>query len=97
MQVDGQKRVVRFSEKLGIHEPGLINGGVYVFNREVPRQIPDGPCSLESDVLPNLLDRGVFALEQNGMFIDIGIPEDYMRAQSLYSSLSKAALSDPNT
>lgn len=95
VQVDGQKRVVHFSEKLGIQEPGLINGGVYVFNREVLQHIPDGSSSLERDVLPRLLEHGVFALEQNGMFIDIGTPEDYARAQSLYRSLSQAALSDP--
>jgi NDP-sugar pyrophosphorylase family protein len=94
--VDGQNRVVRFSEKLGIQEPGLVNGGMYIFNREVLQHIPDGPSSLERDVLPGLLEHGVFALEQNGMFIDIGTPEDYARAQSLYRSLSQAALSDPN-
>jgi len=94
VHVDGQNRVVRFSEKMGIQEPGLVNGGVYVFNREVLQHIPDGPSSLERDALPGLLKHGVFALEQNGMFIDIGTPDDYARAQTLYRSLSQAALSD---
>lgn len=93
VQVDAQERVVRFSEKLGLQESGLINCGVYVFDRKVMKHIPDGPSSLERDVLPGLLEHGVFASEQNGMFIDIGTPEDYTRAQSLYRSLSKAALS----
>ena len=79
---------------MGIREPGLINGGVYVFNRDVVDAIPDGLSSLEKDVLPGLLKRGVFALEQNGMFIDIGTPEDYARAQALCASLTKAALAD---
>lgn len=96
VQLDRQNRVVRFGEKLGIQEPGLINGGVYVFNREVLAHIPEGASSLEKDVLPGLLEHGVFALEQNGMFIDIGTPEDYARAQSLYRSLSQAALAAPN-
>ena len=94
VQSDENKRVVRFGEKMGIPEPGTINGGVYVFNRDVLRHIPDGPSSLEKDVLPDLLNHGVFALEQSGMFIDIGTPEDYARAQALYQSLSQAALSD---
>ena len=94
VDVDGQNRVVRFSEKMGIQEPGLVNGGVYIFNREVLQHIPDGPSSLERDALPGLLKHGVFALAQNGMFIDIGTPEDYARAQALYHSLSQAALSD---
>ena len=87
-------RVVRFSEKTGIPESGVINGGVYVFNREVLQNILDGPSSLEKDVFPALLKQGVFALEQDGMFIDIGTPEDYSRAKALYQSLSEAALSE---
>jgi D-glycero-alpha-D-manno-heptose 1-phosphate guanylyltransferase len=95
VHVDGQNRVVRFSEKIGTEEPGLVNGGVYIFKRAIPRHIPEGPVSLENDVLPGLLEQGAFALEQNGMFIDIGTPEDYARAQALYYRLSEAALSDP--
>lgn len=93
VEVDGQNRVVRFYEKVGNRSPGLINGGVYIFKRSVLRHIPEGPSSLERDVLPRLVERGVFALEQAGMFIDIGTPEDYARAQALYQRLSKAALS----
>jgi NDP-sugar pyrophosphorylase family protein len=94
VHVDEQNRVVRFGEKMGIQEPGVVNGGVYVFNREILGHIPDGPSSLEKDVLPGLLKHGVFALEQNGVFIDIGTPEDYARAQALLHRLSQAALSD---
>ncbi len=94
VHVDEKNRVVGFSEKTGIPEPGLINGGVYVFNREVLKNIADGPSSLEKDVFPAVLNQGIFALEQEGMFIDIGTPEDYARAQALYQRLSRAALSD---
>lgn len=91
----GEKnRVVRFSEKTGIPEPGVINGGVYVFNREILGNISDGPSSLEKDVFPALMNQGIFALEQDGIFIDIGTPDDYSRAQTLYQSLSQAALSE---
>jgi D-glycero-alpha-D-manno-heptose 1-phosphate guanylyltransferase len=95
VHVDAQNRVVRFSEKMGIDAPGLINGGVYVFKRAILKQIPEGPASLEKVVLPGILEHGAFVLEQNGMFIDIGTPEDYARAQALYRNLSEAALSDP--
>jgi len=94
VHVDENNRVVRFSEKMGIPESGVINGGVYVFNRDILQSIPDGPCSLEKDVFPALLNQGVFALEQDGIFIDIGTPEDYARAQALYLRLSQVALSD---
>jgi D-glycero-alpha-D-manno-heptose 1-phosphate guanylyltransferase len=95
VEVDCQSRVVRFDEKLGIQKPGLVNGGVYLFKRAILQHIPGGPGSLEKDVLPRLVEHGTFALEQTGMFIDIGTPEDYARAQALYQQLSDAALSLP--
>jgi NDP-sugar pyrophosphorylase family protein len=95
VEVDRQDRIVRFSEKLGIQAPGLVNGGIYVFKREVLQSLPEGPGSLEKDVLPKLIEHGTFGMEQAGMFIDIGTPEDYTRAQSLHQRLSKAAVSTP--
>jgi NDP-sugar pyrophosphorylase family protein len=91
VQVDAGGRVIGFMEKAGVNAAGLINAGVYVFDREVFEHIPEGPASLERDVFPRVLDRGVYALEQRGMFIDIGTPEDYARAQALCGRLSNAA------
>ncbi|PYT59978.1 MAG: hypothetical protein DMG35_12630 [Acidobacteria bacterium] len=92
VQMDAHQRVVSFREKMGNQTPGLINGGVYVFDRAVLQYIPEGPASLEKDVFPRILDHGVYAFEQRGMFIDIGTPENYARAQELHRSLYKAAL-----
>jgi NDP-sugar pyrophosphorylase family protein len=92
VQLDARNRVVGFREKTGAHASGIVNGGVYVFNRAILEHIPDGPASLEKDVFPRCLEHGVYALEQDGMFIDIGTPEDYARAQALCSSLYQAAL-----
>jgi NDP-sugar pyrophosphorylase family protein len=94
VQMDVRNRVVGFREKTGAQAPGVINGGVYVFTRAMLEQIPDGPASLERDVFPRILDQGVYGLEQHGMFIDIGTPEDYARAQELSRSLYQAAISD---
>jgi D-glycero-alpha-D-manno-heptose 1-phosphate guanylyltransferase len=92
VQLDASNRVVGFCEKSGAQVPGTVNGGVYMFNRAIFQHIPDGPASLEADVFPRLLEHGVYALEQHGMFIDIGTPEDYARAQTLCHSLYQAAL-----
>lgn len=83
VQVDSNSRVSGFAEKTGSELPGLVNGGVYVFNQAVLQRMPEGPASLEKDVFPRLLDEGVYAQEQHGMFIDIGTPADYERAQEL--------------
>jgi D-glycero-alpha-D-manno-heptose 1-phosphate guanylyltransferase len=93
VQVDTSGRVRGFAEKTGSSLPGLVNGGVYTFNHSVFQYIPDHPASLERDVFPRLLDHGVYAQEQRGMFIDIGTPADYARAQQLCESLNEAASS----
>jgi NDP-sugar pyrophosphorylase family protein len=91
VNVDANGRVMGFAEKTGREVPGLVNGGVYVFNHAVLQCIPEQPASLEKDIFPRLLDQGVYAQEQHGMFIDIGTPTDYARAQKLCDSLNDAA------
>jgi len=93
VQVESGQKVIGFLEKAGSNGPGLVNGGVYVFSPEVLQYIPEGRSSLEKDVFSGLLGKGVYALEQSGMFIDIGTPEDYARAQQLCDRLYQAALS----
>jgi D-glycero-alpha-D-manno-heptose 1-phosphate guanylyltransferase len=84
-------KVTGFLEKTGSEAPGVVNAGVYIFNHEVLDYIPQGPSSLEKDIFPKLLSRGVYALEQEGVFIDIGTPEDYARAQEICDRLYEAA------
>jgi D-glycero-alpha-D-manno-heptose 1-phosphate guanylyltransferase len=91
VHVDPNGRVRSFTEKAGGETPGLVNGGTYVFSSTIFQFIPDEPASLERDVFPRLLEHGVYAREQHGIFIDIGTPADYARAQQLCDSLYEAA------
>lgn len=91
VQTSAQNRVVGFAEKTAAKPNGLINAGVYVFNRNVLARIPSGTASLEREIFPALLGDGVFAFEHQGMFIDIGTPEDYARAQELCDKLRASA------
>lgn len=84
VEVDQNHRITVFAEKAKNQGPGLVNGGAYLFTQSVFGSIPSGPASLERDVFPHLLDRGVFAQEQSGTFIDIGTPEDYESAQRIF-------------
>ena len=95
VHVDGFNCITGFSEKTGSISPGLINAGLYMFKRQVLECIPRGPSSLEKDLFPKLLTQGMYALEQDGMFIDIGTPEDYARAQELCQKLYQAAIAAP--
>jgi len=83
VHMDARGRINAFAEKTGSETPGVVNGGIYVFNNSILQYIPEGPASLETDVFPRLLDHGVYAQEQHGKFIDIGTPADYARAQQL--------------
>jgi D-glycero-alpha-D-manno-heptose 1-phosphate guanylyltransferase len=71
-----------FIEK-GVFGPGLINAGLYVIQRGQLDHFELGrPFSFESDFLVSAVKEssvGVFVT--NGQFIDIGVPEDYYRAQ----------------
>jgi D-glycero-alpha-D-manno-heptose 1-phosphate guanylyltransferase len=78
---DGQ--VMGFVEK-GVTGPGLINAGCYVLPTDILNSFAPGhPFSLEADFLAKAVGMQRFDLfVTNGQFIDIGIPEDYARAQS---------------
>ena len=91
--LDTADRVTGFAEKTGSDRPGLVNAGVYVFNQAIFDLILDGQVSLERDVFPCALNQRVYALRQEGMFIDIGTPDDYLRAQQLCDRLYEMALS----
>jgi D-glycero-alpha-D-manno-heptose 1-phosphate guanylyltransferase len=73
-----------FLEK-GSAGPGLINAGCYVLPRDLLDAYPLGtPFSLEADFLAGAVARRRFEVfESRGLFIDIGVPEDYTRAQTL--------------
>lgn len=81
--VDGD-RITNFAEK-GASGPGLINAGCYVLATNALEEYPlNQPFSLETDYLvPEVLTATVDVFVTERMFIDIGIPEDYSRAQTL--------------
>ena len=64
-------------------EEGLINGGIYAIDRsQLDMSLFPKTFSFEREVLEPLADYGLVAgVEQDGYFIDIGVPEDYARAQ----------------
>jgi D-glycero-alpha-D-manno-heptose 1-phosphate guanylyltransferase len=77
-----------FAEK-GRAGPGLINAGCYVFDRQQLNCFHlNEAFSLEADFLVNLvIQTEVDAFITEGLFIDIGIPADYMLAQTLLADL----------
>ncbi|QAY95431.1 hypothetical protein CWB41_06530 [Methylovirgula ligni] len=78
---DGAVR--RFRDRPEQAGPGDVNSGVYLVSREIVAALRP-QCSLERDVLPALAEAGQLrAFRASGGFIDIGVPEDFSRAQTL--------------
>lgn len=74
-------RVVEFKERPPAKTPGIINGGVYLFNRSLV-DVLEPACSMESDIMPRLAAGGMLrGAVAEGYFRDIGVPDDFARAQ----------------
>jgi D,D-heptose 1,7-bisphosphate phosphatase len=80
VEIDGI-RVTRFRERPERAEGGLVNAGVYLFQRALADDLTPC-CSLEAEVLPALADRKrLLGVPFDGYFIDIGVPDSFARAQ----------------
>ena len=88
VECDADGRVVAFREKDPRHRgPAWVNGGLYAFAPALWRLLPEGPSSLERDVLPDLAAGGrLRGFRASGEFFDIGTPEDWERAEARFAS-----------
>ena len=78
------RSVKEFVEKPGpeLHDTNLINAGAYVIERRVLEGMaPAGTnISIEREVFPTLVGRGLYAFPASGYWLDIGTPERYLQA-----------------
>jgi len=83
VETNGDNMVSRFKEKQ-FYPAGNINAGIYILN--IPKFLDEefpSKFSFEKDYLEKLYSkRRIYGLVQDKYFIDIGIPEDYNRAQT---------------
>jgi NDP-sugar pyrophosphorylase family protein len=87
VEVDGAGSVLGFAEKAVGSGPGWINAGVYLLSQPFLEALPEGrPLSLEREVFPSWVGRGLTAYRSPGWFIDIGTPESYARAEQLFTA-----------
>jgi D-glycero-alpha-D-manno-heptose 1-phosphate guanylyltransferase len=84
-------RILQFREKQFCHS-GLINGGVYLLNRNELDSYPE-KFSLEKDYFEKTVSSHILSgYISEGYFIDIGIPEDYERAQTDFKNGRQKAI-----
>jgi len=77
-----EKRLKRFVEKppREAAQTNLINAGVYILSPKIFKHIPEGRAvSIEREVFPKLAgEGGLYGYIFDGLWIDIGEPEDYL-------------------
>jgi len=79
--------VTNFTEKGLRQGEGIINAGIYLLDRTVVAAIPEGRAvSLEREVFPHLISKGLYGFYQHAGFIDIGVPSDYQAAAAVLSA-----------
>lgn len=91
VEIDDNFVIKSFVEKGSLPEnriDGYINGGIYYVHKSALKpyleKFNEEFISLETDIFPKLLANDELnGLPLGGCFIDIGIPEDYYRAQKL--------------
>ena len=82
VEINDKGLITAFREKDPMAGAGLINAGIYHMQRSLLDSYPVGQqFSFEKEVLQPLREP-VRAYAFDGYFIDIGIPEDYQRAQT---------------
>lgn len=86
------RAVTEFVEKpdASAIDTNLINAGAYVLERDVLDEMPSSGTnvSIERDVFPRLVRRGLFGHPADGYWLDIGTPERYL--QGTFDILSGA-------
>jgi D-glycero-alpha-D-manno-heptose 1-phosphate guanylyltransferase len=83
IELNGDLSIKDFKEKKR-YQRGLINGGVYALNanRFLQEDLPS-KFSFEKDYLEKYYGRRkMYGIVQDEYFIDIGVPDDYARAQA---------------
>jgi mannose-1-phosphate guanylyltransferase len=92
VRLAADRAVTEFVEKPDESEidTNLINAGAYVLERDVLDEMPAAGTnvSIERDVFPRLVGRGLFGHPADGYWLDIGTPERYL--QGTFDILSGA-------
>lgn len=89
VELDKKNRVVDFSEKDNLSKDCFINSGVYIFDKKVFTLMPKWTIfSLEHDFFPSIAKRSFYGYIGSKYFIDIGIPERYIKANKFFEGLN---------
>jgi D-glycero-alpha-D-manno-heptose 1-phosphate guanylyltransferase len=72
-----KSRVIRFEEKKNV-KSGYINGGVYILQKDI---LKDQKDIFSFEEYLSKTKKNIYGYKSDGYFIDIGVPEDYLKAK----------------
>jgi len=87
VEININGKLVGFKEKVDSNSV-IINAGIYVINKNFLEVFPDGPSSLERDIIPKFLGSNIYGKLYKTFFIDIGTPESYCQILTDYKTLN---------
>jgi len=89
VQIDSHNRLLHYGEKSQENIPGFINGGIYFLNRQwYLHNTPEAAFSIEKNIFEKEAEKSnIYGFPFTTYFLDIGIPEDYKKAQDEFKEL----------
>jgi D-glycero-alpha-D-manno-heptose 1-phosphate guanylyltransferase len=89
VDIAGDDALLAYHEKSPEVRPGLINSGIYLLEPNFVESIPAGrSVSIERDIFPQWIGKGLYGFRCHGRFIDIGTPESYRQAEAFFGGKS---------
>ena len=90
VETDPDGAVLSFREKSGEGYGTWINAGAYLLGVPLISTIPtDCATSLEQDVFPAWVGRGLYGYRTEGRFLDVGTPQSYAAAEQFLHPLTR--------
>ncbi len=71
LEVDFDGKVTSFVEKPDMKKPALINTGIYIVDKDILRDIPEGKYDFGKQLIPSLVGK-IFAITDFSYWSDIG-------------------------
>lgn len=87
IELTDDNRIARFAEKAPAAGPGLISAGIYALSAGLLDRIAASQAtSLESDFFQQAPPGALAALVSGGRFVDVGTPDGFAEAQTLFGA-----------
>jgi len=92
VETEADGRIRGFFEKRNLACAGWISAGVYLLSRELLAALPaETPLSIEREVFPEIVERGLGGYQVRAPFIDIGTPQSLASAEAFFAGTSRGA------